>query len=387
MDRREAGAMKKTSTLIILLVFVVTGLFLFKDSFGKKEDTAKLPPSETITIVDNLDNKVTVPKKIDRIAVAGIFPFPSILSVFLGSAEKIVGMPPASMSAAKAGLLAELFPEILKADTSFTSGEDLNIEELIKLKPDVVFYSSGNGEWTKMFAGAGIPAVAISPRKWDYDVLETYDKWIELLSEMFPESAKAKQVSAYSRETYDKIQNRVKNLKESERKKILFLFQYDDQKIVTSGKHFFGQYWCDAVGAKNAAEEITVDNANAKITMEQIYNWNPDVVFITNFTPAMPDDIYSGKIGGRSWNNVKAAKTRDIYKMPLGSYRSYTPGADTPVTLLWLAQKVYPELFKDINIEKEVKDYYSKLYGIELTKEQIKRMYSPGAKAAEGFKN
>lgn len=387
MDRREAGAMKKTSTLIILLVFVVTGLFLFKDSFGKKEDTAKLPPSETITIVDNLDNKVTVPKKIDRIAVAGIFPFPSILSVFLGSAEKIVGMPPASMSAAKAGLLAELFPEILKADTSFTSGEDLNIEELIKLKPDVVFYSSGNGEWTKMFAGAGIPAVAISPRKWDYDVLETYDKWIELLSEMFPESAKAKQVLAYSRETYDKIQNRVKNLKESERKKILFLFQYDDQKIVTSGKHFFGQYWCDAVGAKNAAEEITVDNANAKITMEQIYNWNPDVVFITNFTPAMPDDIYSGKIGGRSWNNVKAAKTRDIYKMPLGSYRSYTPGADTPVTLLWLAQKVYPELFKDINIEKEVKDYYSKLYGIELTKEQIKRMYSPGAKAAEGFKN
>ena len=387
MDRREAGAMKKTSTLIILLVFVVTGLFLFKDSFGKKEDTAKLPPSETITIVDNLDNKVTVPKKIDRIAVAGIFPFPSILSVFLGSAEKIVGMPPASMSAAKAGLLAELFPEILKADTSFTSGEDLNIEELIKLKPDVVFYSSGNGEWTKMFAGAGIPAVAISPRKWDYDVLETYDKWIELLSEMFPESAKAKQVSAYSRETYDKIQNRVKNLKENERKKVLFLFQYDDQKIVTSGKHFFGQYWCDAVGAKNAAEEITVDNANAKITMEQIYNWNPDVVFITNFTPAMPDDIYSGKIGGRSWNNVKAAKTRDIYKMPLGSYRSYTPGADTPVTLLWLAQKVYPELFKDINIEKEVKDYYSKLYGIELTKEQIKRMYSPGAKAAEGFKN
>ena len=379
--------MKKTSTLIILLVFVVTGLFLFKDSFGKKEDTAKLPPSETITIVDNLDNKVTVPKKMDRIAVAGIFPFPSILSVFLGSAEKIVGMPPASMSAAKAGLLAELFPEILKADTSFTSGEDLNIEELIKLKPDVVFYSSGNGEWTKMFAGAGIPAVAISPRKWDYDVLETYDKWIELLSEMFPESAKAKQVSAYSKETYDKIQNRVKNLKESERKKVLFLFQYDDQKIVTSGKHFFGQYWCDAVGAKNAAEEITVDNANAKITMEQIYNWNPDVVFITNFTPAMPDDIYSGKIGGRSWNNVKAAKTGDVYKMPLGSYRSYTPGADTPVTLLWLAQKVYPELFKDINIEKEVKDYYSKLYGIELTKEQIKRMYSPGAKAAEGFKN
>lgn len=115
-------------------------------------------------------------------------------------------------------------------------------------------------------------------------MLKTYDQWIALLSKIFPESDKAEQVSAYSKKVYETVQKKVAAVKLVDKKKVLFLFQYDDQKMITSGKHFFGQFWCDAVGALNAAEEITVDNANAKITMEQVYKWNPDVVIITNFS-------------------------------------------------------------------------------------------------------
>lgn len=117
--------------------------------------------SETITVVDNLDNEVTIPKKIDRIVVAGIFPFPSVLSIyFLGSAEKIVGIPPVSMSAAKSGCWGKSFRKFLKQRQDTPMVDDLNIEELMKLNPDVVFYSSGNTEWTKMLKNAGIPGVA-----------------------------------------------------------------------------------------------------------------------------------------------------------------------------------------------------------------------------------
>ena len=60
---------------------------------------------------------------------------------------------------------------------------------------------------------------------------------------MFPESDKSKEISAYSQEVYDMIQDRVKDIPEEDKKDILFLFQYDDQEIVTSGKSFFGQFW------------------------------------------------------------------------------------------------------------------------------------------------
>ena len=336
-------------------------------------------------ITDEAGDKVTVPDKIERIAVAGILPFPSVITVFLGSAEKLVGIPPASMGAAKAGLLGELFPEILKAQTGYTAGLDLNIEELMKLRPDVVFYLAGNKEMGKMIKNAGLPAVAISPTKWNYDVLRTYDEWIKTLSQIFPESAKSKEVSRYSKKVYADIQKKVGKIKPADRKKALFLFQYDDKRMVTSGRSFFGQYWCDAVGARNAAEEVPADNSNAVITMEQVYKWNPDVIFITNFTPALPEDLYGNKIGGHDWSAVKAVKERAVYKMPLGTYRSYTPGGDTPVTLMWMAQKVYPELFKEVDMRKEVRNYYKKLYGITLSDRQIEQMYNQGRGSAAGF--
>lgn len=336
-------------------------------------------------ITDEDGFKVTIPDKIERIAVAGILPFPSVVAVFLNSAKKIVGIPPASMGAAKAGLLGELFPDILKAQTNYTSGADLNVEELMNLRPDIVFYLAGNKEMGKKIRGAGLTAVAISPTKWHYDVLKTYDEWIKTLSLIFPEDAKSRKVSAYSRSVFAGIQKKVKPLKASERKKVLYLFQYDDKKIVTSGRNFFGQYWCDAVGAKNAAEEVPADNSNAVITMEQIYKWDPDVIFITNFTSALPEDLYNNKVAGRDWSMVKAVKNKAVYKMPLGTYRTYTPGIDTPITLLWTAQKVYPKLFAATNIEEETRSYYNKIYGITLSDKQIKRIFHQGRASASGF--
>lgn len=342
--------------------------------------------SDTITITDHAGRQVEVPAQIDRVVVADIYPMASVLTVFLGSAEKLVGIDPVCMSAAQSGILGELFPEILDADTSFMQGGDLNIEALLALDPDVVFCSAGNSEMIASLENAQIPAVGISPSKWDYDILETYDQWVDLLSQMFPENSnKSEKVSEYSKEVYDQVQDVVKDIPQEEKKKVLFLFQYDDQQMVTSGKHFFGQFWCDAVGALNAAEEIEVDNSNAVINMEQVYQWNPDIIIITNFTPTQPEDLYNNAVGGDDWSSVKAVQDKQVYKMPLGTYRSYTPSSDTPVTLLWMAKTVYPDLFPDLDITKEVKDYYQEMYQVSLTDEQIERMYNPSSAAADNF--
>ena len=66
-------------------------------------------------------------------------------------------------------------------------------------------------------------------------------------------------------------------------------------------------------------------------------------------------------------------------------YRSYTPGADTPVTLLWFAKTTYPELFEDIDIIQETKDYYQEVFGVELTDEQAASIFAPDADAGAGF--
>lgn len=344
---------------------------------GGCQSGEKSASQDSVSITDHAGNTVSVPKKISRIAVCDIYPLPSVLAVFFDSAEKIVGMPAPSMSAAKSGVLGELYPAILDAETEYIDGTNVNTEELLSLSPDIVFYSADTPAEGEKLRGAGFCAVAVSASKWNYDAVETLNNWISLLSEIFPQSDKADKVKSYSGEICELVKSRVSALSESEREKAFFLFRYDGSTITTSGKRFFGQWWADTVGAYNVGEELDTENS-AAVNMEQIYKWNPSVIFITNFTTAQPDEICSDSV----WSGIDAVKNGRVYKMPLGIYRSYTAGADTPLTLLWLAKAVYPQLFEDIDMSARTKDYYKELFGIELTDEQAQRIFAPPSDAS-----
>lgn len=351
------------------------------DSENSAENSADA--AETITITDHAGNEVTLPAQIDRIAIVGIWPLASVLTIFFNSAEKLVGIPEASMTAAQNGLLGQLYPEILDADTSFITDDTLNTEELLKLDPQVVFYNAASTQMGEQLKTAGFNAVAVGVNQWDYDCIETLNQWISLLSKIFPENDKADLVRTRSQEMYDLVQKRVSGLSDAEKARVFVLFKYTDTMMATSGSSFFGQWWCDAIGALNVANEIDADNA-VQVNMEQVYAWNPDTILITNFTSAMPEDLYTNAIGASDWSGIDAVVNKNAHKMPLGMYRSYTPGADTPVTLLWMAKAVYPALFEDIDVTQQAKDYYHEVFGVELTDEQIESIFAPSAAAAGG---
>lgn len=340
--------------------------------------------TDTHTIVDQDGFEVVLPKEIDRIVVCDILPLPSVLAVFFDSADKIVGMSGTSMNAAQGGLLGQLYPQILDAQTSFIDGTTVNVEELMKLQPDVVFYNASRKELGQQLRNAGFPAVAISVNKWEYNCIETLNQWISLISEIFPDNDKSAIVESYSKKIYDLVQERVAALPEEERERVLFLYQYSDTNIMTSGKKFFGQWWADAIGAENVAAELSTDNSVA-VNMEQIYAWDPSLIFITNFTTADADSLYNNTVGGYDWSAIDAVVNQRVYKMPLGMYRSYTPGVDTPVTLLWLAKTAYPQLFSDIDIIAQTQSYYKEVFGIDLTDSQAASIFDPIAQAGSGF--
>ena len=340
----------------------------------------------TRVVTDHLGRRVTLPLRIDRAVVADIYPFASVAAIFLGGCGKLAGMSPVSMSAARHGILSRIYPDILKVRTDFMTGDTVNVEALLRLRPQVVFANASNPKTLAELEAAHIPVIAVSATKWNYSVIKTFDEWVMLLSQVFPEDggAKAKAVHGYSASVVSRIRSRVSRIPQPKRPKTLFLFQYGKDRIVTSGSHFFGQYWCDAVGARNVASSIRAQNQNAVITMEQVYAWDPDLIFITNFTPAEPQDLYRNAY--HDWKPVKAVREKQVFKMPLGTYRTFTPSTDTPVTLLWLAKCAYPTLFSDINIEREAENYYSKLFGIHLSEAEIRSIFDPGRGAGTALK-
>ncbi len=369
---------------LFLTVLALAAMSLSAQGAKEAQSAIKEEP-KTHIVVDHQGVEVEVPYDIKRIGVYNIYPLPSVLTVFFNSADKIVSMSKPSLTAAENGLLGELYPEILSVETASVSNGEINIEELMKQNPDIVFINGGDATARKALSDAGIPAVGISVNKWHYDCIETLDNWISLLAELFPEDAdKVQTVHDYSYKVYDMIQDRVKDIPDEERVRVFVLFQYSTSTMLTSGKNFFGQWWCDAIGAKNVAEELEKDNSVA-VTMEQVYKWNPDAIVITNFTSAQPETLYANGVGSDDWSGIKAVKDGRVYKTPLGMYRSYTPGVDAPVSLLWWAKAIYPEKFADVDLNAVARDYYKTVFNVDLAAEQINSIFTPTAAAAGGF--
>ncbi len=334
--------------------------------------------AETKVIVDNTGAEVELPNKIDRVVISAIFPLPSVYCMYKGSTEGLVGMHPASMAAAKNSFLSKAFPDVEKVDTSFVQNNKVNVEQLLSLKPDVVFYSAANKEEKDLYENAGIKAVAFSPSLANFNTVETYAKWIDLLEQIFGENSKAGELVAYGKDVENRIAEEVLNVKD--KPKVMVLFNYGDGKIATSGNKFFGQYLIDTTGGVNVASDL---EGIAPINMEQIYKWNPDIILITNFTPVMPEDLIDNKIDGDDWSKVAAVKNGKVYKFPLGMYRWFPASSDAPLALMWTAKMIQPELFKDIDLDKEIKSYYEKYYNITLTDEDIQSIYNPSKDAAK----
>lgn len=345
----------------------------------KKEESKE---GETRTIVDMDGNEVVVPKEIKRVVVLSMYPLPSVITTYLGSGKKVVGMDPFAYAAAENGLLGKLFPDILEANTSFVEGDAVNVEELIKLNPDVVLYRAVDDKQKQMLESAGLTGIAVHAQQNDYNVIQTYNDWFRLMARMFPGEGPAEDaITNYSQKVYDSIQERIKDIPEEERVRALHIFRYNDKALIVSGRNFFGNFWITMAGGINVAGELQ-DMGPSKVNMEQIYAWDPELIYITNFSQAMPEDLANNAIGSDDWSSIKAVQEGRVHKMPLGSYRTFTPGVDTPVTLLWVAKQMYPEKFADIDIAKEFKDYYKNFFNVELTDEDIEGILNPPREAA-----
>ena len=350
-------------------------------SCSKKEASSSASGKNAAThiVVDHLERSVELPVNIERVVIISPMPLPSIYCLYMGGTDKLVGMHPSSMAAAENSYLKEVYPDVVNVPTDFVKNGAVNVEELIKLKPDVVFYRASDKALAQTLENAGINGFAFSTSCADFNTIETYANWIGKFGEIFGDTGRADAIIKYGREVEKRISSKISTLRPEDKPPVMILYHYDTTGMKTSGVNFYGDYWINASGGKNVAGDL---NGMPQISMEQVYQWNPEYIFITNFSPYLPEDLYNNSIDGYDWSQVNAVKNGKVYKIPLGMYRWFPPSSDTPLCLQWMSQVLHPELFSDIDINKEVTDYFKKFYGAELTEKDLKAIFNPARSAA-----
>lgn len=60
----------------------------------------------------------------------------------------------------------------------------------------------------------------------------------------------------------------------------------------------------------------------------------------------------------------------NIFFAPSGVF-FWDAGQQIVLELTWMAKNLHPELFPDVNMEKEIKNFYARFYDYELSEEQV----------------
>ena len=336
------------------------------------------------TITDHAGNEVVLPEKVEKVAIGGLTPLTSVYCMFMGSSEGLVGIHPDSKNAAVNSILGEAYPGLKELPDGWASGDDINMEELLKLKPDVVFYNADVTANYEALAAAGIPAVGFSTTLYeDYNTIDTFQAWIELLKDVMGDSDRADGIIAYGEEVKSKVAEKLSSLSDEEKPQALILSNYNESAI-TAGGISFANYWIESAGGENLGYDIGA--FVGQVNMEQVYEWNPEVLFLNSFSAYTPEDLYNNTaVDGHDWSGIKAVQNKRVYKIPLGMYYWFPPSSDSPLMLQWMAKQMHPDLFEDLDIEQEVREYYTQFYGIELTDEQLDLILNPTPESAAAF--
>jgi iron complex transport system substrate-binding protein len=381
--------MKRYSFFVVIIPVMI----LFGCNRGAK--TSPVPDAQeaasigtvlvgTVTATDMIGRQVEVPAKPERVITDRILPFPSTYFVGVRSdMSEVVAMHPASKSAAVNSMLNIMAPDIAQAATSIFNGDTPNIEEILNLKPDLVFAFADLEGALDPYETAGITALGIrAASAAGGDSIETLRGWFEVLAFTGGDKARMDAIIEEGNAAKKMIAETLAQ-SASPHPQAVFIFSTSGNNLEIAGGNFFSEYWLKNSGADDPASKAF--QGRKVVNVEQLYAWNPDIIYITNFTPLQPDDIYQNTALDKDWSSLKAVQNKRVHKVPLGIYRWFPPSGDTPLMLKWLAQKNHPDIFT-YSIESEIKDYYKTHYAYDLSDDEVRFILNPAAAAAAGYR-
>ncbi|NTW70788.1 MAG: ABC transporter substrate-binding protein [Eubacteriaceae bacterium] len=351
--------MKKRIILLIALlciVFFLSGCWKANEPSGTDE--------QSFEIIDSAGRSVIIPEKVEKIAC--LYAFTGHALGLLEQDDKIVAVVEGLK---RDKLFVKLFPDIDNALVPFTDGS-INIEELIKADPDVVFVRSdtaSNEQEMKKISELGIPAVCA-----DYTNMEEQIQAVEIIGKVCGGDAvkKAEAYTKYYRKCIALAEERTKNLSAEEKIKV---YHSVNEAVRTDSEDSLSADWMESAGVINVSvdkELNLVENKNYA-SLEQIFIWDPEVII------ANEEGVANYILTDSKWKGLDAVNNRTVYQMPVGISRWGHPGSiETPLAILWLDKTLYPDLFKDIDLYKETKNFYKTFFSYTLSDQDVKDILS-----------
>ncbi|HIE33134.1 MAG TPA: ABC transporter substrate-binding protein, partial [Thermodesulfobacteriaceae bacterium] len=208
-------------------------------------------------------------------------------------------------------LLKEVGAERLKEIPSVGTATQVNLEALALLSPDLIVTWTYRPETLKVLEEFGqrnqTAIIAISPES-----LKDLRSTMRLLAELFGKEERLLRVNRAMEEVFSLIDKRLSDLRENEKKRVLWLWGDHCHCQVAGGRGVVADI-LRLAGGKNCAEAL--DHPYSRVSPERIVLWDPEVIFIWGNASYGAEDI----LQDRRLAAVAAVKHGAVYKAPAWS--------------------------------------------------------------------
>lgn len=335
MKRR--GFLLFVVSLSVLCTLICAGLFQTASGVW-----AQNAPKGSRIVTDQAGRNVVLPEEVKRIVVT--FPFQIPVIYALGAREHLVGVDTRTPGYVS---YKRLDSTLQKLPTIGILGGSFNSEELLRLRPDLVL--CGPQDLPQM-EKLNLVAVATSP--WQGKPEES----IMIVGKAIKKEKRAEELIADFKRIVDMAKGRTADIPKSSKKKVYAVV--GNPLTTYGGDQYFSQMVAKA-GGVNASEALK--GSLAKVSKEQVLEWNPDIMVVIAWGAEMSDvkDI----LRDPALKETNAARNRRIFSDPGYYSRWVHPDVTSCLGVLWMAKIMYPERFADVDMVNIADEFDKKYFG------------------------
>lgn len=339
---------KAKSSIIVAILFLFSTML---SACGNNESkTSTSSEQNKIVVTDGIGKKITLDKPAERIVV-----LPPCVSYVcaLGCQDKIVGSGSGKNIEGK--FIQKLLPDFSKIPDCVGKSKAPNPEEMMKVKPDLVIISGKGKDNAKILEDAGFKVFVAEGEN-----IESLKETVVNLGKALGKEDRANQFVKYYDKTLKGIDEKLKNIEPNKKPKVYFA---GSQILKTCSNTMYQNFMIEKSGGKNVSSELKGERW-VKVSPEQIIKWNPDIIFIPQYskTTTVEDVLKDPR-----WQQLSAVKNKRVYTFPANIISWDYPSVQTILGIEWMSKTINPDKFKDLDIISESDKFFTEFFGKSFT--------------------
>ena len=341
--------MKKKLLALLIMIALLLSLAVCSGAEQNSDKlTNSLSDSEPLTIIDQAGRTVEV-GKVETIAVCWYMADDFVLAMGLG--DKLVAIGPYD------DFHVFVKPDIPDLDTVGRGRPDM--EKLASVNPDLFIHTVGDKDNIAAVEALGIPMIQIDP--------ETIEKTLDAYKLIGQATGTDDRALLLETIYHDIVNDATKIIGDAAQKdRPSFVILGSDPGKIADGKMMQAVMIANG-GGVNVADEKEGDGFWPEVGVEQVFAWDPDYILISQTADYGVEDI----LDDSAWSDLKAVKNNNVFKIPGSLHHWENPGMGTALGTLWAAKTFFPGTYSDKKFDKTVKDFYKRIYNIDVTREII----------------